>query len=399
MQLFDYTATRACMAFVLVAANTGLWCLGMLEPPRDKGALLSGTTYRLSDDGVEGAVTDAVTHNAAIMDSFVSEVTAAKGVLFLGTSESDRWDNLACFMNGLGSPHPWTSLAKGGLSPIHASVLLARVVARGGKLPPTAYIVNPVYFSLSHDRVDDGWLSQVARTVGFVAFDDWGLRKHMDPEAWRLLRAHTHRAQALDALRYQQHVAHRWFLRIHGTDTAPLPPRAGPRCVDAVKEPGYDEKRNVRGGYEPRDGFLQHRWRMSEETESVNLVGMRNLVHVWQAVGAPLMLVMIPPNRRFYEAEGLDMGDYNRRVSAVFGRIEKLADVYRGSGEVIVANLDRVTDLVGGYADRMHPSRIGNLMIAKALRELPSYKQFVRATVRYYEEGGGVVPPRGQATP
>ena len=368
----------------LLVANAALFAMGRSLPVADHGTLPRGSSYAFERWGFTGSGTDALVQNGGLFDDLMARIRRERYALLLGTSESDLYDNLACALNVTRAPVTWVTVAKGGLAPIYASVLIARAAARGTQLPPTLYIVNPIYFTRSHDRLDGGWLSQVARTPGFVTFGDPAVRAHLTEGTVQLLTRRDGAAALGAPFELEAHLAHRLFLRANLRTDLALDDLDVRRCSREAPPEPYDDARNVPLGYRPQDEFLAWRWQVDPPARSANLEGLRSLVRAWGPMRAPLLLLVIPPNRRFYAAAGIPMDEYDRNYRVYYAAIGALATERRGNGAVHVVNLADVMELRGGYRDRMHPNLAGNRAMAGVLIERPEFAAFVADARSFY---------------
>ena len=81
--------------------------------------------------------------------------------------------------------------------------------------------------------------------------------------------------------------------------------------------PEYDESKNVWKGRVARDRFNKSRWLVSEPEESVNLKGLSSIMAILRHTPVPVLLLVLPVNRKFYEYHKLDMSEFDRRYRAI----------------------------------------------------------------------------------
>jgi len=381
---------HAALIALLVAANIGLAAIG---------ARLAGE--RFGSDSAESPINPpraprrldarAILRNADYLGWLCDRVRDHQGILFFGTSESGPLHNLGAQLNDArpGDP-PVTVLPVMGMSPIHSTVVFARSRQEGMPLPPVIVVVNLVYFTESHDVINDGWLSTVARNPIFLKFDHGGLRQHLSADVRALFDAHFRGRSILDPLLYQQYAGNLLYLANHQAGPGALPRDSPPpeRYHFDGMVPEYDPERNVPPGYRPSDQLSKGRWRVRSESECLNLKGVENTARLLRDERAPALLVVLPVNRAFYRAEGLDMTEFDTRYRALRRRVADQAL----PGHLFVVDMYDEPALDGGFEDRMHADEYGHHQLAEALAEMPEYRHFIEAVRAYYVHAGAEHP-------
>jgi hypothetical protein len=312
------------------------------------------------------------------------------GILFFGTSESASMSNLGAQLNDIRpSDPPLTVLPVKGMSPIHSAVVFARTRSEGRPLPPVFLVINLVYFTESHDVVDDGWMSTVVRSPIFLQFDHGGPRRNLSAEVRRVYDDHFRRRALLAPLLYQQYAGNLLYLADHqrAPGTLPADGPAPERYHFDGTRPAYDPARNVHVGYLPSDQLAKGRWRVRTVPECLNLKGIESTAALLRDEPAPGLLVMMPVNRPFYRNEGLDMAEYEARYDGLRRRIAGLAV----PGHLFVVDLYD-TPLDHGYEDRMHADEYGHHQLAGALATHPEYRRYLDAVRTYYDRAGAGLP-------
>ena len=366
---------------LLFLALMGLPC----EPDPHMG-LRRTASFEIVGDQIVGDHVAAIIQDSGYTDWFSRSVRRNNLVFMLGTSESDKFDNLACEINGLRPPLRWESIARGGLSPIHAAIFFARTIHSKIRLPPAVYVVNPVYFGRSHNRVDDGWLSFVASAPASVAYDCPPFEDLLQSRTTEALQEHLRPYRRLLPFTFQAHLAHRLYLWANRSPvTLEVPEDEPGECVSRTATSRYDATRNVHSDYQPRDWFVKSHWQMMPPEESVNLRGVTSIIEMWRQTNAPLLLLVLPPNRAFYASQGIDMEKYDRFLLEHRRVIQRT--VASQTGERLVYFVDFNDDFVmeQGYGDRMHPDGYGNWQMAEYLVAQPGYRSFMKAAMRYYK--------------
>jgi hypothetical protein len=383
-------AAHAALVALLVVANIGLAAFG---------ARLSGA--RFGSDSAESPINPpraprrldarAVLRNADYLGWLCDRVRDHRGILFFGTSESGPVHNLGAQLNDVrpGDP-PLTVLPVKGMSPIHSTLVFARSRREGMPLPPTILVINLVYFTESHDVIDDGWLSTVVRSPVFMQFDHGGLRQQLSAEVRDVFDSHFRGRSVLAPLLYQQYVGNLMYLKNHPATPGVLPPDSPPpeRYHFDGTVPVYDRERNVPRGYMPSDQLSKGRWRVRSESECVNLKGVENTARLLRDESAPALLVVLPVNRAFYRSEGLDMADFDSRYRALRRRVAGQAV----PGHLFVVDMYDEPALDAGFEDRMHADEYGHHQLAEALAAMPEYRHFIESVRAYYGSTGAGHP-------
>ena len=379
-------AAHTALVALLLAANIGLAVIG---------AGLTGR--RLGSDTAEWPISPplaprrldarAILRNPDYFAWLCERVRAHRGILFLGTSESATMHNVGSQLNDIRPEDPpITVLPVMGMSPIHSTVVFARSRREGLSLPPAILIVNLVYFTESHDVVDDGWLSTTVRNPIFMEFDHDDLHRLLSPEVRQVYDDHFRRRAMLAPLLHQQYDGNLLYLEDHQRPPGTLPADSPPperHHFDGTL-PEYDVERNVHRGYLPSDQFAKGRWRVRSESECINLKGIESTAALLHDEGAPSLLVVLPVNRRFYQHEGLDMNEFEARYRALRQRVARLAV----PGHVFVVDMYDAPALDRGFEDRMHADDYGNRQLAEALAAHPDYRRYLEAVREFYAGAG-----------
>jgi hypothetical protein len=368
---------------LLIAANAALVSLG---------AGLSGK--RFGSDTAESPLNPprssrrldarAVLRNPDYFEWLCERVRAHRGILFFGTSESGQLHNVGAQLNDIRPEDPpVTVLPMMGMSPIHSAVVFARSRAEEMPLPPTMLVINLVYFTESHDVINDGWMSTVVRNPVFMQFDDGGVRQHLSAGVREAYDAHFRLRSILAPLLYQEYVGSLLYLDHHqaGPGALPADSPAPERYHFDGALPDYDTDRNVHRGYMPSDQLSKGRWRVRTESDCLNLKGVESTARLLRGESAPALLLVLPVNRAFYRSQGLDMNEFDARYAALRRRVAGQAS----PGHVFVADLYDQPALDRGFEDRMHADEYGNHQLAQVLAELPEYREFINAVRAYYD--------------
>ena len=300
------------MLVLLLVANALLFSLWPWRRELAPAADATDPLFIARPDGTYSLNFPSVLRNRAFMKQFFEQVRAERRVLFLGTSESIAPHNIGSQLNALRPEAPRLVVtAKAGLSPIHRCLALAQAKDRGIPIPPLILIVNLVYFTHSHDVIDDGWLSSVTRTEEFLYLNHANRLAHLLPEAQQAFRAHFLFRFPLYPMWVQKYLGYILFLHFHGLVPENLTALDLPTPAYRFdgKIPTYDEARGVGAGYIAADQWATARWTVSDADESVNLRGIASSLAMLKDAGAPVLVVILPTNRRFYE--------YNPHISRV----------------------------------------------------------------------------------
>jgi hypothetical protein len=378
-------ATHAALVALLLAANLGLGVLG--------GGLAG---RRLGSDTAESPINPpdaprrldarAILRNPDYLSWFCDRVRDHRGILFFGTSESGPLSNLGAQLNDIRpSDPPLMILSVKGMSPIHSTLAFARSRREGMPLPPLFLVINLVYFTDSHDVIDDGWMSTVVRSPIFMQFDHGGVRRELSADVRRIYDEHFRPRALLAPLLYQQYAGNLLYLGDHQRAPGTLPADSPPpeRYHFDGTTPDYDPERNVHRGYLPSDQFAKGRWRVRTVPDCLNLKGIENTAALLRDERAPALLVVLPVNRPFYRHEGLDMAEFEARYDALRRRVQDLAV----PGRLFVVDLYDAP-LEHGFEDRMHADEYGHHQLAEVLAVHPDYRRYLDAVHEYYAQAG-----------
>jgi hypothetical protein len=354
------------------------WLRGL--PPGADSSDPPMNSYRKPHRELESA---SIYRNVGYLSWMFNAVREKQGILYLGTSESGPSYNLGAQMNGLGSEGPSiVVLPKKGLSPIHGSLLFAKCKRENLQTPPLFMVINLVYFTRSHDVVNDGWMSSITRSPVFVHLNHRNLRRELSAEVRTIFDRHFRLRNILYPIYMQEHLGNLLYLHFHRAPRDVTTRRTVP--VETYRFdgtiPDYDVEQGVHVGVSTIDRIAKGRWTVKRPHESINLKGLRNTVRVLRDQPAPILLAVLPVNRTFYAYHGLDMEEFDRRNRELRDAIMS----FRTPGHVHVIDLYDDPDLHLGFVDRMHPDEYGFHQLAEHLASAPEYESFIEDVHGYY---------------
>jgi hypothetical protein len=365
---------RRALLVTLLAANAALSLVWFWLPSDRLG--VSPGAFVLSSASSHAWLLDAVRREGRI--------------LFLGTSESDTAYNLGYQLNHLTPDDPQlVVVARAGTSPIHTSMAFARSKKHGMTPPPLVLVVNLVYFTRSHDVINDGWLGNVLPSPAFYLMDHEGIRGQLSPAVRDAYDRHFALRRLLLPFTAQEYFGNLLFLRAR----APLAPSTlAPYALARERPfsralPRYDEARGVWASYHASDEAVPSRWEVSRAEESLNLKGLASTLAVLREQEAPVLVLILPTNRAFYRYHGLDMAEYERRYRVIRDRIRALA----AADHIFVLDLYDEPRLHLGFLDRMHPDEYGYFQLARHLIATEPYQAFIDGVRRYYDRAAPTV--------
>ena len=366
MRTFKDNLARRLTLFVVLAANVLLY----ITWPWLRNLPLT------SDSG-EAYVIQNVMRNELYLNWFFESIRSEKSILFLGTSESTFYYNLAAQLNQLAPDNPRMVLyARAGTSPIHSTVLIAKWKREGIEIPPLVLVINPVYFTLAYDVINNGWLSLVVRSPIFLQMNHRHIRDYLSEEVLHVYDQHFSLRRTLYPATMQEYLGNLFYLLFHQVTHQP---RAQPLLVPTYefngKLPEYDESKNVWKTKLAPDRFNQSRWLVREPEESVNLKGLASIMAILRDSPGPILLMVLPVNRKFYEYHGLDMSEWDRSYKAIRNRIRNLA---RGENTYFIDLFDP-PNLHLGFRDRMHMDQYGFFQLARFVLGSAEYGRFMDA--------------------
>jgi hypothetical protein len=275
-------------------------------------------------------------------------------------------------------------LAWGGLSPIHSALAIARAKREGLQFPPIVLVINPVYFMRSHDVINDGWMSTAIPSPVFVELNHRGVTDYVTEEVRESYNIHFAFRRALYLATVQEYLGNLIYLAFHQpasgvTQTVPLPI---PRYRFNGSIPKYDEAKNVWLDVQAVDRFEKSRWRVTKVAESVNVKGLASSMRILAEERAPVLLLILPVNRRFYEYHRLDMEEFDSR----YRDIRRVLYAMAQDENVYLIDLFDEPRLHFGFRDRMHMDAYGFAQLAKHVHESEMYKLYLEAVRSYYED-------------
>lgn len=387
MPISDHARGRRVALIVIVVSNVLLlgvwpWRDGL---PTDRDA--SDPPYTVRPNGRVSLNAGGILRNPGFWHDFLDRLHQERRVLYLGTSESVMRGNLASQLNVHGPEDVrMVCLAKAGLSPIHQCVAFASVSKHGLRVPPTVLIVNLVYFTRSHDVLNEGWLATTARSATFVQMNHDNLQQHLTGEVRDVYQRHFRARLPLYPMWMQQYLGNLLYLWFHDRQVgqANVPALPVPLFVFDGTAPTYDTNRAVPVEYVAADQMARGRWEVSQVEESVNLKALRSSLAILRNQAAPILVVVLPTNRRFYAFNGLDMKEYDRRYEAIRGAIAESA---QGPNLHVLDLYDIPLDY--GFMDRMHADPYGNHQLAVAVAGSTAYAEFVADVRAYYQSNLG----------
>jgi hypothetical protein len=329
----------------------------------------------------------AIYRNPEYLSWFYDEVRGMQGIFFLGTSETGPLFNLGAQLNDRAPDDPpMVVVPRKGMSPIHSTLTFATGDREGLAVPPLIMIINLVYFTRSHDVINDGWMGSAVRSPVFLYFNHRDVLAHVSNDVRALYDAHFSRWRLLHPLFAQEYVGNLLYLAAH---QSPAPDRGYDLPVQRYSFdgtlPAYDEERAVHRGYVASDQLAKGRWTIRSVDACLNLKGLASTAAILGRQAAPVLLLVLPVNRRFYAHNGIDMREFDRRYLALR---REIAAVATRNGMHLVDMYDEPR-LHMGFMDRMHPDAYGYRQLADYLSSAAAYREFIDAVRDYY-----VDPPK-----
>jgi len=369
---------------LLLTANAILFALWPVRRHVVCGADQADWPLHVNVAGQEVLSTAGVLRNVSYLRWFFDAIRRDHHVLFFGTSESTAPHNIGAQLNHLRPHDPGlVILARGGLSPIHGCLVFARCRQAGIAIPPVILIVNPIYFTSSHDSVNESWLSNVTRTFVFLMMNHGDIHAQLPSNVRRIYNSTFAEKRFLWPFWMQEYLGNLLYLNFHQADVAQLnvctPPI--PVYVFDGKIPEYDRIRAVPPGYVPPDQLAKGRWAVNDADQSDNLAGLDCSLEMLKREQVPVLVIVLPTNRLFYAANGLDMNEYSRKYHLIRDRIATAAT---GDHVFLLDLFDLKLDM--GFEDRMHADAYGNSQIANLVDQSPQYNRFIEAVRRYYAD-------------
>lgn len=382
---------RGVLPALLVAANLLLFAAWPWLRGLPLGADSTDLPWRVLGEGPAARRSfrsESILRNSEYLASFVESVRREKGVLFLGTSETLPGYNLGAQLNAV-SPQdpPMVVLAKMGTSPIHSALLFAICQREGIATPPLVLLLNPVYFTQSHDGINDGWMSFIMRSQVFAQLDHRLILRELDDEARALYARHFRLERFLLPFFAQVYLGNLLYLRFHQNGRPPFDSASLPihRYRFDGTLPEYDPEQAVHSGYSASDRFAKGRWAVKSVQDCLNLTGLVSTASILENQPAPVLLLVLPINRTFYAYNRLDMPKVDRE----YGEIRRAIGRLERPGHTFVVDLYDSPWLDRGFRDRMHMDDYGFHQIAERLASDPTYRNFIETVRGYYGKSRG----------
>ena len=320
--------------------------------------------------------------NSGYAAPYFEQIVKENRILAFGTSESVHHHNVAHQLNALLDDGPkFQMYAQPGLSPIHLALFFAKCKNEQIRMPAILLSVNLVYFTQSHDGLNDGWMKNVERSEVFVELDHGNVRSHLNADARKAYADHFAGRSWLYPLTLQKYLANLLFLRVHGTDQLPAPDVFKEKIFDYDGEKhAYNLEQNVWQGYRASDELQKSRWEVMEPRDCANLAGLKSIIEIADQLQVPMLVVINRPNRKYYEFHGLDMAQYDERYAEMRRQIREL------DGNSIILDLYEEPSLEPGYRDRMHPDEFGDRQVAERIAATKELETFRQRTREYYSK-------------
>lgn len=372
---------RRCVLALLVGINVLL--TAALPLLRGLPLESTGDETTLREDGHLRLLSARVLRTESSLSALFAKVRQEKKILFLGTSESISRGNLCDQINALDPHHPgMVHFARGGASPIHRTIALAKAQRAELPFPPLVLIYNPVYFTRSHDVINEGWLGTTTVAPIFVQMNHRQLREHLNEGVRHAYDEHFAPTRLVYPVRLQRYTANLIYLLAHrGLDRVPDDaPLWTPEFEFDGELPDYDEQRNVHTGYLAIDRFDKSRWEVSELENSINAAAAENSCSILTAQEAPALLIYLPMNLDFYAFHGLDMDVLNDRQARIRDHLRDLCD----APNLFFLDLYEEPVLHHGFLDRMHQDAYGNYQLVRSIIDDPVYQAYVRRVASFY---------------
>ena len=375
---------RIAILWVLLAANVLMY----LSWPWLRSMRLGSDSsdiafFRLHKSGEVSLNAWSLLRNDVYLASFFDLIRGSRKVLYMGTSESVEPYNLAAQLNQMSSDKSRiVALAQAGMSPIHSCVTIAKCKRERIKIPPVILVINLVYFTQSHDVINDGWLGRVIRSHVFLQMNHRDIRSYLSDEVLGVYDEHFALRRMLYPVTIQQYLGNLLYLSFHQSSDRIVRVEhllAPTYEFDGVL-PDYDEDRYVHAGYRASDQKAKDRWQVKTVEECLNLKGLSSAMAILQKQSVPVLLLVLPMNQTFYKYNGLDMEEYNRRYSAIRREIGTMLT----SENTDLIDLYDMPELHLGFKDRMHADQYGNFQLSKYILESDEYTLFIEAVERYY---------------
>jgi hypothetical protein len=330
---------------------------------------------------------EALFRNDDYLAAFLDRIHHEKRILLLGTSESNTFHNLGHQLNNMVPLNPQIyTVASGGMSPIHSCLAIAKSRREGLRLPPMVMMINLIYFTSSHDVINDGWLSRVIRSPVFLEMNHRNINDFLSKDVKNAYNKHFAYKQALFPFSMQEYLGNLLYLASHQVAIKQGPWKNA--LIPAYKYkfdgtiPEYDEKRSVWKGYHASDQIAKSRWEVSMEKNSLNLKGLLNIINIVSEQPAPILFIILPTNRNFYQFNGLDMDEYDMRYKDIRSKIRATIK----NDNIYLLDLYNAPQLHLGFTDRMHLDKFGYYQLGKHIIKAPEYISFIRAVWEYYAE-------------
>jgi len=359
------------MGFLLLAINIGLFSLWFLLSKEKLDYYPSSKLGKYS----------FIQSNSSLSD-FLKKMKEKRKILYLGSSESTLDWNLSAQINHLDTNNNHIeSLSMAWFSPIHSCLLITRMVRNEMDLPPMILVINPVYFTRSHDVINESGVSQILRSTTFFKMDHFDIKDKMGKELQELYKRHYSYSWLARPIELQKYITNLMFLYSYKDYSAPVSYQFDEnnyRYMGFIPE--YDISRNIWVNRTDPKIIQLNQWRIENENLSPNLKGLKCINNITADSNVPLLILILPVNFRYYEYIGIDIENYIKNYSRIKRQI---FNTFNKGGSYII-DLSEEPNLDFGFSDRMHIDEYGAYQLANYVVADSMYKSFINESKFFY---------------
>ena len=321
--------------------------------------------------------------NDGYLRDYFQNLKNNKKILWLGTSESTYSHSIPYQLNSINSNNIYQNKSIGWLSPIHLSLLFAKLKKYDLEMPSLVIPINPVYFTNQHDVINEGGIDNIIKSSVFLKMNHNGIMSYLSEDLKSIFSKHYLNNFLLKPFEFQKYTASLLYLNSkqsnhemnYGYDGA---------FYDFLKIPEYDNIQNTRMNYRPVDIFNKKNWVINESNISPNLVGIESIISILNDFKSkPVLFLLLPVNLKYYSHIGLDVKRYQNKYEEIRSKIKNMIK----SESIFVVDLNEDFKLDKGFLDRMHYDEYGCYQISNYMISSSIYNEFIYETVNYYQNG------------
>jgi len=335
----------------------------------------------LLKDGSDKDEQFSLIRNEKYLIEYISNIYNDKKIIFFGSSESHNNYSIPSQLNYMEPQNNYENISKGWLSPIHLSLIFSKIGKLNISIPPIVLLINPVYFTKTHNRIDEGGLGNVVKSTLFIKMNHNNILADLDKDTKNIFKKYFLHNKLIFPFDYQKYILNLLYLssRQSNFNWENFSYRDKPYKFNHLI-PDYSVDKNTWPRYKPVDEFMKKDWVIINDELSPNMIGLKTIFSTIYKKSIPGLVILLPTNIKYYQHIGLDSLEYSRRDLILRKQIKNMA--FSNALTVIDLNDDFRLNL--GFKDRMHNDEYGFYQICKYLIDSKNYSEFKNSVAQYY---------------